>query len=495
MIISLQRTKTYKAAISLGIVICLLFFSVEIINAQKEQESDPERRLTVGTLFNTNASGFDDNLPFWLHANQQGLFEQRSANALFFTEFDLPILTGNDLSIRGSGKLTGQISENSDIGANTLSLRADYRSFIAQVGKFIDPVGMNYHPLSSGSMMVSTNAEPVPKIMIKTDGFLDVPLAQGYVQFSTYLSHGWFEDSRYVKNVYLHQKYLYLKINYKMLEGIGGVIHNVQWGGTSPDYGKLPSSFNDYIRMVFAQGAEAESGAPGGEQSNSLGNSVAAYDFNLRISLDQYRLTFYRLFYLEDKVSSRFRSPWDGMWGGGIIFKEEHPILKSLLYEHINTKRQDSFDFEPRGSQNYYSNFVYRSGWTYKNRVLGNPLILTNGSNRSPITNNIIVAHHLGANGFISPHFKWKAYYTFSRNYGVVADQIIRRLEPGDPIRAELRPLEELKKVNHSIFIGSNITLPESPRFHFNLGVAADLGELYTDRFGIIAGITYDIID
>lgn len=494
------RSETLAKMLASILVAAMLIFvsGASTVQAQLNHPitSFDSTSVTVGTIINGNVAGLNSDLPFWLHAKQNGLYDQRSANGLIYTSFNKPLLTDSKVKLRASGRLVGHVSESSNLGLNTLSVEARYSIFAAQAGKFIDPMGMNYHPLSSGSMIYSSNAEPVPKVMLKTNGFVDIPLTRGHVQFSSYLSHGWFEDSRYVKNAFLHQKYLYLKINYKMLEGIGGIIHNSQWGGRSATRGSLPSSIKDYFRMVFAQGAADGSQAPGGEQTNSLGNSIGAYDFNLRINLDDFRLTFYRLFYLEDKVSTRFRSPWDGIWGGGIIFKEEKPLLKALLYEHMNTKRQDSFDYEPRGSQRYYHNFIYRSGWTYKNRVLGNPLILVDGSNDYPLTNNIIIAHHLGANGFLTPNIKWKAFYTFSRNYGVVEDQIIRRLEGGRPntIYAELRPLEELKKVNHSIFLRTSYDLPKVPRLNIQFGLAADIGQLHPDRLGVMAGASYRIV-
>ncbi|MDR8391135.1 capsule assembly Wzi family protein [Aliifodinibius sp. S!AR15-10] len=477
---------------------CFLLVLLMLLFTSLKAQDDrlPDGNLAVGATFNTNLDGLGSSLPFWLHANKQGLYDQRSANSLFYTEFSKPLVTGDQLSIQTSGRIIGRAAEESTLGIHRLSATANYGFLTLRVGKFVDPLGMNYHPLSSGSMQYSMNAEPVPKVVLQTDGFVDVPLSQGYVQFSSYLGHGWFENARYVKNSYIHQKYFYLKVNYKMLEGIGGIIHNVQWGGDHPTRGQQPSSFKDFWRVLWAKGAGENSNAPGGEISNVLGNSVAAYDFNLRVNLDQFRLTFYRLFYLEDKVSTRFRSPWDGMWGGGIIRTADHPVLKSFLYEHINTKRQDSFDFEPRGSASYYNNSFYPSGWTYKNRVLGNPLLLTDGSNIRPVYNNIIIAHHLGARGFLNPNVEWTAFYTFSRNYGEKRDQIIE-YKPApreETIYGEYRPMEELKKINHSLYFGSTFLVPQYENLELSAGIALDVGELYSpDRVGLTFSAKYNI--
>ena len=481
----------------------LLFFCIIAVltinaNAQFKDTAPTSKHgtLTIGTQFVTNFSGFNNNLPFWLQADHYGLYDPHSGNGLLTARFYQPVTSDKNFSIYTSGMVAGRAADRSWAGLPFLSATLNYGILQFRAGRFSDPLGTNYHPLSSGSMVYSTNAMPVPKIMVKTRGFVDIPYTRGHAQFSAYLSHGWLEKSRYAKNAYLHQKYLYLKINYKMFEGIGGIVQNVQWGGTSPGYGQLPDSFNDYLRMVFSQNAEKNSSAPSSEKTNAVGNTVGGYDFNLRVNLNRFTLSFYRLFYLEDEISIRFRSPWDGMWGGAYISKSPHPFLKAFLYEHINTKRQNSFDWQAWGDDNYYNNSVYRSGWTYNNRVLGNPLLLTDGSQTSPIYNSIIVAHHIGANGFITPNLQWKAFYTFSRNYGRSGDQRIpgtKHTENGHTVY-DLRPLSSLKKINHSLYISTAYTPPRHDRFQFELGLAGDFGQLYDrDRLGIMFGASYRI--
>ena len=59
----------------------------------------------------------------------------------------------------------------------------------------------------------------------------------------------------------------------------------------------------------MAKGSSSKN-APLGEDSNVVGNSIGAYDFNLGLIFNNVNLNIYRIFYLEDKVSTRFRSPW-----------------------------------------------------------------------------------------------------------------------------------------------------------------------------------------
>jgi len=472
-----------------------LILSAVDANAQFKDDSKTTQggTLTIGTQFLTNINKVRGNLPFWLQADRNGLYHPYSANGLLTARFYQPIVSGEQFSIYTSGMLADRAAGRSWAGLPFLSATVNIGVLQIRGGRFSDPLGTNYHPLSSGSLLYSTNALPVPKILIKTNGFVDIPGTYDHLQFSAYLSHGWLETSRYAKNAYLHQKYLYLKINYQPVEIIGGIIHNVQWGGKSPDFGKLPASFNDYLRVFFNQNADPNSNAPDNEIMNTIGNVVAGYDFNLRLNLDRTTLSFYRLFYLE--ASTQIRSIWDGMWGAAYISKKSNPFLNAFVYEFIDTKSGNVHDSVPRGAANYYNNGIYESGWTYMNRVLGNPLMLSNGSNQYPIYNNIIIAHHLAAQGFIQPSLQWKAYYTFSRNYGRNIDQIVPGTIWGwNPLRADLYPLNTLKKNNHSLYLSTTFTPPSHNQFQFELGVAADWGELYTsDRLGIMLGASYRV--
>jgi hypothetical protein len=160
----------------------------------------------------------------------------------------------------------------------------------------------------------------------------------------------------------------------------------------------------------------------------------------------------------------------------------------------------DSYDWEPTGTASYYNNGIYRTGWTYQGRLIGNPMLLTDGTTERPVYNNIIIAHHLGLSGQLSEAVNYKLLYTFSRNYGEVQDQIITRLPreecpgTGGRVCAELRPLEQLKKVNHSIMAGIHSSIPGFQRVKYGISITADLGELYGDRIGAGINIEYDLI-
>lgn len=467
-------------------------------NAQLINYDTENIDLKTGVLFNTNLSGFDEELPFWSHVNQDGRVDQSSANALNYINWKAKLFSNSTFDLNFGGNLTSRISDHSTVFFDQAYLDLGIGNFKLTGGRFIDPLALKEDELSTGSFMYSRNATPIPKIAFSTDGFLNVPGTNGVVRYNGLFAHGWFENDRHVKDAYLHEKYFYLSFKYDFLDVRGGVVHNVQWGGVSDSRGALPSGSKTFWEVITATGSSDEN-APGGEQSNAVGNSVAAYDFSVHMNFGQVDLKAYRLFYLEDKVSTRFRSPWDGIWGLTVKPKDTK-LIQNVIWEHINTKRMDSYDWEPRGTASYYNNGIYRTGWTYQGRVIGNPMLLTDGSTERPIYNNIIVAHHLGLSGKLSNALSYKVLYTYSRNYGVVEDQIITRLPreecpgTGGRVCAELRPLEELKKVNHSFMVGINSVFPGNDRLKYGVNITADLGELYGDRVGAAVRLEYDLI-
>lgn len=459
------------------------------------QSKENDITITAGSSFYSNLIGLDEELPFWLHANRNGVVDQTSANVLGYISGNGTHNLNDNFSFKAGANIYTRYSDHSAF-VNTLYAKLTGYNFILAAGKFIDPLAKKEDALSTGSFMYSNNAKPIPKIAFYTDGFVGVPGTNGIVRYSGMFAHGWFEDDRYVRDAYLHEKYFYLNIRYAFFDAIGGIVHNVQWAGTSQGRGKLPSGFKTFREVVFANGS-SDSGAPGGEQSNAVGNSVAAYDFSLGLYFNKFDLRAYRLFYLEDKVSTRFRSPWDGIWGLKIEPKE-WTLIQNVLWEHINTKRQDAFDFEPRGTASYYNNWIYRTGWTYQGRVIGNPLILTDGGIERPIYNNIIIGHHIGISGQFMKNLDYSLKYTYSRNYGVAADQVIEQRPNSECGRtsvtcAVLRPLSEVKKVNHSMMFELRSTLPANKRFSYAIALTSDIGELYEDRMGIMANIEYKI--
>ena len=78
------------------------------------------------------------------------------------------------------------------------------------------------------------------------------------------------------------------------------------------------------------------------------------------------------------------------------------------------------------GRDNYYNHYIYQSGWTYRNKVIGNPLFSVGRSNIKDqiyIINNRIKSHHIGLLGYLNHQLRYKIFLTQSKNYGTYDDQ------------------------------------------------------------------------
>ncbi len=463
-------------------IVCFTFIACAFLIAEAKftyaQVSDYS--LDIGSSIFITAG---DSLPFWFVSNRYGQTDPASSSYLHSISGDAALNPWRGIQFDVGGEVVMRYSMNPTVHFNKLYLRANYGAFRLSGGRFDQSIGLNNHDLSIGSMMVSRNATPVPMIQISTPNFTTVPGTGDLLDYKIMLSHGWLTDVRYVNNSYLHQKYIYIRLNLGNWSGIGGIVHNTQWGGTHPVYGRAPKGITDYFRVFFARAAEPDSGAPMSQVLNTIGNSVAAYEFALEYRHRLADLRFTRLFYLEDKVSTRFRSPWDGVWGLNITFRDEEFPVTALVYEHINTRRQDAKSDEERGRAIYYNHSYYKSGWTYEGRVLGIPLI-TRDPLRDRIDNNIIVGHHLGVEGKLYERIGYRIFASYSRNYGTAKGY--------EKVPRGTIDFKERRRDLYTFSLETLIRLDENSS-HLLIGAAFDAGRNRQRMAGFLVGLRYSV--
>ena len=391
--------------------VCLaLWVDTPLVHAQQG-----ERTYSVETF---GSGSQEDVLPFWLSARQFGVVDNADASVNGRFRVALPI-EGRRLSYRFEADVVGRAGGNSTVYFQQLYGEVRWGPFLLRGGRKEETTG-EVHDLSLGSMTLSSNAAPITRISLSWPDFVPIPGTDRFLGVRGYLGHGWIDGNRLVDDVLFHEKYLYLRLGMPdwPVEGRAGLLHYAMWGGSPVRQGcgtDLASSFSDFWRVMFIQGGAATLQC-NGEITNVLGNHIGTYDFSLHIDLARIGITAYRQFYLEDTVSLAFRNGWDGMWGLGFTFKE-NPIIRQVLWEHVNTKRQSSKKDELRGTDNYYNHSIYENGWTHRGRSLGMPLILTTAG-FAGVVNNIILAHHLGIEGGAPDQFTYRLFFTFTRNYG-----------------------------------------------------------------------------
>lgn len=257
--------------------------------------------------------------------------------------------------------------------------------------------------LSSGSILISNNAQAMPKIGIVSKKYLK---KNNKISFKYGIAHGVFnKNDVYSKSPFLHEKFFYLNISKKNTVWEIGFVHEAMWGGTIKNQnefsGKQPQSISDYFK-VFISG----DGPNDFPHANALGNHLGIWDFSFQKNFGQKKIKAYYQHLFEDTSGIRFKNKTDGLWG---IELDNYFKNTSILLEYINLKNQDLNP--PYVQEEYYNHGLYSYGWSYKNYTLGNPLI----SHFNPISTDYI---YFAVNKSVEEkfYFKLKGFRELSRS-------------------------------------------------------------------------------
>lgn len=379
-------------------------------------------------LENVTKTATGEHPPYFSVSNQHGIFSEEK-NAILFrsgllhtmdTSKNLALGYGLDAIYRYDLQHTFWVQQA------YASLKAYFLIF--QGGMIEETFGNQDETLSSGAYLFSENARPIPRIEVSTNDYVVVPFSGNLVELKGGISHGWFgEEDQYVTGAYLHHKYAFIRVGERRFRfSVNlGFHHAAMWGGVSPDSGKLPSNLNTF-GSVFT-GKMGNNSGPVNEQKNAVGNHLGSYSLGIDYKMDHQKLRFYWQTMLEDKngrVGVDWKNKGDGLWGIAIINTDHPNGLQKIILEFFNSTSQ-SGDTAQSGNDNYFNNYLYKSGWTYHKMTIGTPLITSPiFSDRNPkmfnyLDNNSVRAFIAGMLYKINEHqLSFKV--TYSRNYGTI---------------------------------------------------------------------------
>ena len=460
----------------------MLLFMLFVPFFSYPQFSSPSYRAEMGTLLHTGTQK-----PFWMISNQQGKYlpEHSTVFGSFYLGSDLYSEeeayfgrqqdTATPFHVAYGLEAFNRYNGTYDILLNQYFAGISYWYFNLRVGARSQTFGNQWDPLSSGSLLYSGNARPMPKIAVSSD-YIPVPFSRGYVEFKGYLSHGWFEEDRYTASPYLHHKNVYVRVGGELpVHAHYGFHHYAMWGGVSPEYGNIGSDLDSYIRVFMVQSGESIQS----EVLNRYGNHLGSRNFGLDYRGKNFSLSLYYQTLFEDNSGKAWRNIKDGLWGAGFHNHAEKALLQHATYEFIHTTDQSGRahqigDSIVGGNDNYFNNYLYLSGWSYHRYTLGTPLITSpvmndNGSIR--MQNNKVIAHHMGIDGWLNDSFYYRSLITWSLNYGTNRDSF-------KPEREEL-----------SLLVEVNYLMGEKRQWMLKGKLAGDLGEMYGRNVGVYLGI------
>lgn len=309
--------------------------------------------------------GIKDNYDsFWMTHNKNGvnlsekIFSFQSESYFNHLQLNLNLYSNKKDLMIGESFLMYSLNENLN-----LKIGKYYRDF------------SNYlnDDLSSGSMLISNNAKPMPKIGIL---YSISPKTNQSITFNAGIAHANFKSSEiYTSSPMLHEKFVYIQKKWQSLLLNFGIVHEAVWGGATEENGEFPDSFKDFLKVfISADGPLLE----GQEHANALGNHLGIWDFNLQWSSNEKKYSIYYQHFFEDTSGLRFDNKYDGLWGFELVdIKRDF----NLLLEYLSTSNQ--FNNPPYVNESYYNHFEYIEGWSYDRFSIGNPFI--NFENTNPL--------------------------------------------------------------------------------------------------------------
>lgn len=355
-----------------------------------------------------------DESPFWIHSNQRGRVDEKTNVSAILSGLSTYSISENAKFSLGLGVLY------KDGYLDKLQLDESYLGFenswlaISLGRKQRDEL---YQGLSASNenILWSLNARPMPGINFKTTRPVYFIKSAG-LAFQASLEDFIAGDEQYVKDARVHHKSFHLIFDkIPNVEFTLGIEHFTQWAGTSPEFGKLPGSFKDYLKVFTGSAVGEEVG--GGNEINALGNHLGGYIAGIKTNFGKYKVEIIYNSLFEDGSGQKLRNTPDGRYGIFIADKEPGRWIDALMYELYYTKNQSRNYPTTDGADNYFNNSLYLSGWTYESRILGVPFIFLD-EDRFRVINNKMMAHHIGISGVAFSKLPYKLLSSYRKNYG-----------------------------------------------------------------------------
>lgn len=487
----------------------ILFIFVSFFSLAQEAKIDSlSIELGTGFLYSNL-----DVIPHYLAFNRNGEIKGDGIFGQFRANYQKELTSGLELK-------AGIHFRNSTV--SELQVGVEFNDWSISLGRVPKVFGGHSPELVSGSLALGNNALPVPGIYVELLDFKPVPLTGAYFKFKGHFYHGFLDDNRVIENARLHSKSFYLMLDLRKEIGLdisSGVVHFAMYGGVDENNNQMEASFSDYLKVFFGQGIPNPITNEIGE-ANALGNHLGIVEttINQRIGNYNFRVNYQGPF--EDEGGLQYLSGTDGLLSLEIERNKKGRLIDKIYLEYLQTKWQSGpgvpdplgnvtnrelnqgYDFG--GRDDYYNNWLYRSGWSYNEQILSNPLFLTHARleevfGRFPeyqvaISNNRISAFHIGFSGHLSDKVSYRSLLTISYNFGTYAGLYQGKFEwNGQQTNPNFDYVFLPRRRQYNSLLELNIQDTfEVPGLRTKVLIALDRGEIYKN-FGAEVGFFYNL--
>lgn len=394
-------------------------------------------------------------VPFWLRANQYGSVPVEGASVSVLLRASKSYDPNKNKLSNGFRKgkfdwgygLEGRLNAGSSANVQLIDahVKVKYSILEAKLGRTKDVMGLNGDTLlSSGNFAVSGNALGVPVLNINIPDYYRLPILGGLISLKGNFANGIVgrdtitegifnvpHDTHKVQTFY-HQKSLYGRIGKEAwrVNLYGGLNHQVYYGSEKEVYGEV-YALNKLQSLWYVMWGKAY--GPKGIPTSKLGNQQGSIDLGLTYDGQNIQLLAYRQNFYDVGAISKLANIKDGLNGLTLTNKRFGASSKKwdwhkLLVEFFYSKDQAGYPWSTptkSGDENYYNNYYYVRGWSYKGDGLGSPLIVPantvkEGQANDPksyFISNRVVAGHLGFRGR-ADRWYFSTKLTAAKHYG-----------------------------------------------------------------------------
>jgi hypothetical protein len=218
------------------------------------------------------------------------------------------------------------------------------------------------------------------------------------------------------------------------------------------------------------------------DQENTLGNHIISQNLGLDINLKSVNLSMYWQNITEDppkKFITNTMNVEDGLWGLSVKLSKIS-LLNHFICEYLCTTDQSGPWNELDGiiyggADNYFTNSLIPTGWTYKGMTIGNPWLTSPKYNKdgSPsITNNTLRLYYFSGEGRLKS-VNYRLTLAYSENFGLP------------------NVIYENEKRQFSWQLETSKPLKNRKNTKISLGISNDFGSMYSHNMGIILGLCW----
>ena len=461
----------------------LIFF---IIVASKIFAQDSTIKYNATIL----VSGANGATPFWIQSNRNGTIP-KSGN-FGSGQFSIyKIYNPNDPRIfqwSAGAELITSYGNSANVFASDLYVAGKIGVVEIMAGQKNHITGLVDTLLTSGSLSVSGNSRPIPRLQIAIPVFFPLAFTNYFVSikasYSDGVMHGTninYGAAQYIPRTYFHQKTFYVKLGNDQgrIVGFAGINHQAVWGGEgkiSPLYEMKP--IQAYWHTVTGKTFE----------NKKIGNHFGTIDLGIKWKGKLWSYYLYRQNIYETGSLFKVINFTDGLNGLSLkrsklkSTKKNYLEIRSVLLEVVGTKNQINHNplsgISIFDQGNYYNSYIYTNGWSYFGKNMGTPLAANKNDIKSDsytsasefTNNNRFWTLHTGVTAFwLNTNILLKG--TYSRNFGTY-------VSPFDSRKDQVSVLLSVEK-----------KLPVKYGLIIFTSLASDMGNLYPNSTGLLIGI------